>query len=60
VEDNVAPIALCQSITIELDINGNAAITTADIDAGSNDACGIASLGLISLHSIVQMLEPTR
>jgi hypothetical protein len=46
VEDNVAPIALCESITIELDINGNAAITPADIDAGSNDACGIASLAL--------------
>ena len=44
--DNIAPMALCQNITIQLDANGAAGITTADIDAGSNDACGIASLGL--------------
>jgi hypothetical protein len=46
VEDNVAPVALCQSITVQLDASGNASITTADIDNGSNDACGIASLAL--------------
>ena len=46
IEDNVAPEALCQSITVQLDASGNASITTADIDNGSNDACGIASLSL--------------
>ena len=46
VEDNVAPEALCQDITIQLDASGNASITTGDIDAGSNDACGIKSLAL--------------
>jgi hypothetical protein len=46
VEDNVAPVALCQSITVQLDASGNASITTADIDNGSNDACGIAGLSL--------------
>jgi hypothetical protein len=46
VEDNIAPIAICQSITVQLDASGNASITTADIDNGSNDACGIASLSL--------------
>jgi hypothetical protein len=46
VEDNVAPVAICQSITVQLDASGNASITTADINNGSNDACGIASLAL--------------
>ena len=46
VEDNVAPIALANDITVQLDASGNTSITAADIDAGSNDACGIASLGV--------------
>lgn len=41
--DNVAPQVLTNSITVQLDDNGNAGITVGDIDAGSNDACGIAS-----------------
>jgi hypothetical protein len=44
VEDNVAPIAICQDLTVELDATGNVTITAAQIDNGSNDACGIASL----------------
>jgi len=44
VEDNIAPIAICQDITVELDATGNASITANDIDNGSNDACGIATL----------------
>ena len=43
VEDNIAPTAVCQNITVQLDANGNASITAADVDGGSNDACGIAS-----------------
>ena len=46
VEDNVAPVAICQDITVQLDAAGSATITTGDIDNGSNDACGIASLAL--------------
>ena len=46
VEDNVAPVAQCQNVTVQLDALGNASITTGDIDNGSNDACGIASLAL--------------
>ena len=46
VTDNENPIALCQSITVQLDALGNASIGTGDIDNGSNDACGIASLAL--------------
>ncbi len=46
VQDNVNPVAICQDVTIQLDASGNASITTTDIDNGSNDACGIASLAL--------------
>lgn len=46
VEDNVDPTALCQNITVQLDASGNASITAAQIDNGSNDACGIASLSV--------------
>jgi len=44
--DNVAPVVLTQNIVVELDANGNVGITVDDIDAGSNDACGIASYAL--------------
>lgn len=44
VEDNVAPTALCQNITIDLPEDAPAIITASQIDAGSNDACGIASV----------------
>ena len=41
VEDNILPVAVCQDITIELDYNGNATMTAADIDGGSSDNCAI-------------------
>ncbi len=44
VVDNVAPTALCQNITIYLDGTGNASIVPADVNNGSSDACGIASI----------------
>ena len=40
VEDNINPVTLTQDITIELDANGDASIVAADVDNGSNDACG--------------------
>ncbi|WP_181566743.1 HYR domain-containing protein [Aequorivita sp. CIP111184] len=43
VEDNIAPTAICQPITVQLDATGNVSITPADVDGGSSDACGIAS-----------------
>ncbi|MBK9452410.1 MAG: gliding motility-associated C-terminal domain-containing protein, partial [Bacteroidetes bacterium] len=46
VEDNVAPVALCQNLTVQLDNSGNASITPSQINNGSTDACGIASLTL--------------
>jgi hypothetical protein len=46
VVDNVPPVALCQPVIIQLDANGNGSLTTEQMDAGSNDACGIHSLSL--------------
>jgi hypothetical protein len=46
IEDNVAPTAVCQDITISLDSNGMAMIVPADIDGGSTDACGISSISI--------------
>jgi PKD repeat protein len=44
IEDNIDPAAICQNITVQLDANGNAVVTAAQIDNGSNDNCGIASV----------------
>ena len=44
VEDNVAPIALCQNVTVFLDANGDGSVATADFENGSSDNCGIASM----------------
>jgi len=46
VQDHEAPVALCKSISIELDANGQASIQASDLDAGSHDACGIASISI--------------
>src|SRR5207249_4667195 len=46
VEDKVKPVALCQNITVQLDASGNASITAAQINNGSTDACGIASMSV--------------
>ncbi|MGB0884500.1 MAG: HYR domain-containing protein, partial [Flavobacteriales bacterium] len=37
--DNTNPVAVAQDVTIELDANGNASITTGMIDNGSSDNC---------------------
>lgn len=44
--DNVPPVANCKNITVDLDINGNATITAADVDNGSTDNCKIESLAI--------------
>lgn len=46
VEDNVAPVAICQDLTVQLDASGAASISTSDVNSGSSDACGIASMSL--------------
>ena len=45
--DNELPVAVCQDITVDLDpVTGMATITAADVDNGSTDNCGIASMSL--------------
>jgi hypothetical protein len=39
VEDETAPIAECQDITVQLDSDGMATISASDIDNGSSDNC---------------------
>ncbi|MBP6826223.1 MAG: hypothetical protein KA165_06680, partial [Saprospiraceae bacterium] len=46
VQDNIAPTAVCQNATVQLDAGGNASLTPAAVNNGSADACGIASLAL--------------
>ncbi|WP_271856178.1 HYR domain-containing protein, partial [Patiriisocius marinus] len=40
VEDMIAPIAVCQNITVQLDEFGQATIIADDVDGGSTDNCG--------------------
>ncbi len=46
VENTAGPSALCQDATVQLDANGYGILTVQQIDAGSSDACGIASRNL--------------
>ncbi|MCP4123138.1 MAG: T9SS type A sorting domain-containing protein [Bacteroidetes bacterium] len=46
IQDTIAPTALCQNITIQLDASGNQSITATQIDNGSTDVCGITSIAL--------------
>lgn len=45
IQDNVPPNAICQNATVVLDANtGTASIMPSDVNNGSNDNCGIASM----------------
>jgi hypothetical protein len=44
VNDNIAPTAVCQNYTVNLNAGGTATITAANINNGSTDNCGIASM----------------
>jgi len=44
VTDNEFPVAVCQDITVQLDASGIYVLTPGEIDAGSSDNCGVASL----------------
>jgi hypothetical protein len=46
VSDTVKPVAICQNISVQLDVTGNVSITAAQVNNGSNDACGIATLAV--------------
>eukprot|EP01084_Bolivina_argentea_P098508 177035_1 len=46
VEDNVGPICITAPYTVQLDDNGVGSIAPTDINDGSTDACGIASISV--------------
>ena len=47
VVDNVPPVAICQNISVDLDINtGTVSITVDDINNGSRDNCDIALMAI--------------
>lgn len=46
VQDTVSPMAICQDITVQLDANGMASVTAAQIDNGSSDNCGSVSVSI--------------
>jgi CHRD domain/HYR domain len=46
VQDLIAPVAICQNVTVTLDAMGNGTTTAAAVNNGSSDACGILSLSL--------------
>ncbi|MEZ4961033.1 MAG: MopE-related protein [Saprospiraceae bacterium] len=47
VVDNSPPTALCKPATVYLNANGQASVTTAQVNNGSSDNCGIASLSVL-------------
>ena len=44
IKDTISPTAICKNISIQLDLSDTASITAAEIDNGSSDSCGIASM----------------
>ncbi len=46
VQDKVAPTVKTKNVTVQLDAEGKAAIVGSDVDGGTTDACGIASLAV--------------
>jgi ethanolamine utilization microcompartment shell protein EutS len=46
VVDPVAPVAVAQNVTVQLDATGNGSTTAALVNNGSSDACGIKTLAL--------------
>lgn len=42
--DAIAPVAITKNITLALNANGNATLSASDINNGSSDNCGIASM----------------
>ena len=46
VVDNQDPNAICQNVSVQLDAGGNATVTASQINNGSTDNCGIASIAI--------------
>ncbi|MBK9453151.1 MAG: choice-of-anchor D domain-containing protein [Bacteroidetes bacterium] len=58
VEDNIAPIALCQNVTVQLNNSGVGLTTATAVNNGSSDACGIASTTLSTSNFTCLNLGP--
>ncbi len=50
VQDNINPTAICQNLTVQLDATGAGSITAAQVDNGSFDNCGIATMTLDKMN----------
>lgn len=46
--DTIKPVVSCQNINVYLDPSGSISIDSSDIDNGSTDNCGIASMNVIT------------
>ncbi len=46
IEDIIAPTMICQNVTVALNASGQATVTPAQVNNGSTDNCGIATLSL--------------
>ncbi|MCA9426001.1 MAG: HYR domain-containing protein, partial [Candidatus Omnitrophica bacterium] len=46
VQDITPPSAVCQTTTLNLDASGMATLNPGDVDNGSSDNCGIASMSV--------------
>ncbi len=44
--DKIAPTALSQNVTIQLDATGHASVTAAQVNNGSSDNCAVASISV--------------
>jgi len=55
VRDQEAPDCMVMDSTIYLDVNGVAALDSADLDDGSDDNCGIASIDLLDAAGVASI-----
>jgi len=46
VQDKVAPVVITKNITVQLNAAGTVSIAASDVNNGSNDACGIATMSV--------------
>ena len=47
VVDNIAPTAVCQDVTLQLDADGIATLDASALDGGSSDNCNVASIAFV-------------
>ena len=54
-QDQIAPIAVCQNITVELDQTGNVVFSPSLVGSGSSDDSGIFSLSMDTSYSCIDL-----